>query len=456
MIHPRSAARDPSRRSRRAPREIDPIYRINVRAIVRFLRTQPPSFWLLNFYFFIEYVRPQQVWTSLDVLPWGVASLGLTTIAVLAEGRTPRFRTKAGLALLAYSVVLVLSSVTAINPAASYAGWQLYFSWVLVYFLVTSTITTERRLLVFTVAFLLYSFKMSQHGFRSWVSNGFGFSDWGVTGGHAWFANSGELGIQMCIFLPLSVEFILALRQDWSRLTRWFFYLMPITAVGTIVASSSRGALLGAAAVGLWWVLRSKHRIRSLVAVAALAALTWVVVPEEQKARFSTAGEDETSVSRLVRWEAGIQMAQEYPVLGIGYNNWLTFYGPLSHNIFIEALSEMGYTGLFAFLALIGATFHVNFRTRRLMRSVPGSSRLLTHMAHGLDGALIGFLVSGFFVTVLYYPFFWINLAMSTAVHLTAQREQARVAHGRATGAIRPVVRLPGGRRPRAGLSATR
>ena len=39
------------------------------------------------------------------------------------------------------------------------------------------------------------------------------------------------------------------------------------------------------------------------------------------------------------------------------------------------------------------------------------------YMAHGLDGALVGFIVSGLFVTVLYYPYFWINFAMTVALN---------------------------------------
>jgi hypothetical protein len=47
-------------------------------------------------------------------------------------------------------------------------------------------------------------------------------------------------------------------------------------------------------------------------------------------------------------------------------------------------------------------------------------------MAKAFDGALIGFLVGGYFVTVLYYPFFWINLAMTVALHNSTLRELQR------------------------------
>ena len=407
-----------------------PVFRSRPRAIWRFLKTQPASFWLVNFYMFIEYVRPQQVWPAIDVIPWGLAALFLALAAVVLEGRLlKRPTTGADPLLIVFSVIVVLSSFLAVYPDTAIQGWEVYLAWVLVYVLVTSTVTTEKRFFVFLLAFLLYSFKMSQHGFRSWVGNGFGFTDWGVTGAPGWFHNSGEFGIQMCIFLPLSVEFILALRRRWSRLTRWFFYLFPITAVGGMIASSSRGALVGGAGVGLWWVLRSKQRVRALLAIAVIAVLTWTLVPPEQKARFETMGEDGTSTARLDRWEDGIRIAKEYPVFGIGYNNWERYYrGRLSHNIFIEAAAELGFSGLFAFVALIVATFVINARTRRLLRRVPTSTPFMRHMAYGLDGALIGYMVSGFFVTVLFYPYFWVNLAMTVSLHVAARNARRSAA----------------------------
>ncbi len=403
------------------------LFRVNVRSIWRYLLTQPASFWLINFYLFIEYVRPQQVWPALDVLPWGQTTLILATIVLLFEGKLPRLHTIAGPLLLAFSVIVLLSAITAYSPAASYAQFQLYYSWVLIYLLITNIINTEKRFFVLMLAFLLYSFKMSQHGFQGWVLSGGSFVSWGATGAPGWFQNSGEFGIQMCVFLPLVVEFILALRPHWGRWTRLFFYFLPFTAIISIVASSSRGALVGAGVVGMWWVARSKHRVRGLTAIVLLAAVTWAIVPPEQKARFNAAGEDKTSVARLDRWKDGVEIANEYPVLGIGYNNWGTYFdGHLPHNIFIQAWAELGYTGLLGFLALIAATFWVNFDTRRLLGSVPTYTSFMRHMAYGLDGALIGYMASGFFVTVLYYPFFWINLAMTVSLHAAVSGHRRR------------------------------
>src|SRR5690606_5515781 len=106
-----------------------------------------------------------------------------------------------------------------------------------------------------------------------------------------------------------------------------------------------------------------------------------------------------------------------------------TYYNPvaeLPHNIFIEAGAELGYMGLLAFLALIGGTFVTNARSRRLARHAGEWGPFLRSTAYGLDAALVGYLVAGFFVTVLYYPFFWMNLSFTAATYLTAMRAAAR------------------------------
>lgn len=432
----------------------DALWRAHPRAVWAFLKREPASFWFLNLYMFIEYVRPQQVYRSIDVLPWGLTFLVLALVTAAMEGKLARFPTPISALIGFYTLALVASSFTAYSTEASFAKFSVYLNWMLVFVLITNVVTTERRFFVFMLAFLLYSFKMSQHGARSWIETGFGFRDWGATGGPGWFHNSGEFGIQMCIFFPLALGFVVALWKRWGRWQRLFFLAFPVTAVMSMIASSSRGALVGGALTLVWMVARTRHRFRVLVPAALLVALVVAVVPPEQKARFQSAGEDETSTTRLEYWRHGLEIAAEHPVLGVGYGNWLPYYrsyynptGQLPHNVFIEAVSEMGYTGLLAFVLLIGATFVVNHRTRRVLKALPGDHGFITQMAHGLDGALVGFLGSGFFVTVLYYPFFWINLAMTAALHVCAVNRAREIRAGGAAEGIpaRPAAaRRPG------------
>ena len=424
------------------------LYRLIPGQIWRFLKTQSASFWFLCIYMFFEYVRPQQLFPVIDVLPWAQMTLiGALVSHFVFEGGGLTTRSPANLMLAVFALLVLASTVAAYMPGEALANYDAFFGWVLVYILITNIVTSERRFVVFTLAFLLYNVQMSYGAMKQWAGFGFGFRSWGVTGGAGWFNNSGDFGIAMCIFVPVSLHFALALR---NQVARWKFLLLlgfPVSALLGIIASSSRGALLGMAAVGFWFLVSNKrYRARALVATVVLAGMVYLILPAEQKERFANAGTDETSRLRLTYWRHGMQITNEHPLLGVGYYNWLPYYrrnynpnGQQPHNIFVQVGAELGYPGLLVFLGLAATTLVINRRTRKLTAGKP-SMRLMHMMSHGFDGGLIGYLAAGFFVSVFWYPLFWVNLAMAVALHEVARREaNARVvvsAPGRGTAAV--------------------
>ena len=395
------------------------------RAIWAFLRRQPPSYLLVLVYLLFEYVRPQVIYDWLTGPPYVQIVMILCIFAFLLERRRLRLGVMESL-LAVFSGVVLASAVGAFYPETAYDRLSLYFTWVVIYLMIANAVDTEERFLLFVFTFILYSLKMSFFGTRSWAMAGFVFREWGASGAPGFFRNSGEFGIQMCIFLPIIVAFIQALGPKWPRWKRVVAWVAAFTAVTGIVASSSRGAFIGLAAVALWMAIRSGKKIRAFLAVVAIAAIVYAITPDEQMQRLEVMGEDPTSISRTTYWKNGLEMMNDNPILGIGYYNWVpyhaAYYGTPAypHNIFIQAGAELGYVGLFAFLALMGATFVLNHKTRRLAKQRGEEGRFMLMMAHGLDGAMVGFIASGFFVTVLYYPFFWINLAMTVALHNAA------------------------------------
>jgi O-antigen ligase len=425
-------------------------YALRFADVWSFIKAQPASFWFLNLWFFFEYVRPQQIYKEIDVIPFAWTSIWLAVGFFIIEGFKLRRWYPADTMLALFSVMLLVSMIASEFPEASSKWLSLFFSWVLLYGLITNIVKTEKRFLIFMLAFLIFSTKMSQHGFRTWALRGGSFASYGASGAPGWFQNSGEFGIQMCIFFPLSVYFIQALRPYWSKKKFYAFLFMPLSAGISIVASSSRGAVLGLVPVVLWMMAKSRKRVKAFALTAVVAAVLWVLIPAEQKQRFSEMGQDQTSQSRLAFWERGLDMMQNRPLTGIGYKNWLPYsyahYPPfidensgdpmwqLPHNIFIEVGSELGYPGLLLFIGLIGMTLYTNHRTRKIARQQPGGGAFVIAMSHGLDAALMGYLVGGFFVTVFYYPFFWINYAMTIALHNIVVSSAVPVARPSAAG----------------------
>jgi O-antigen ligase len=329
---------------------------------------------------------------------------------------------------LAYGLIVILSATFAYDRAVAFANLDAFYPWVIVYFAFIGCVTTPTRFFLIISIFLLCNFKMIQHGFLSWAGGGFSFNMDGVVGAPGWFHNSGEFGIQLCLIIPLLAEFIAAVRPHCGRVARWFLYTMLVMALGSIIATSSRGAYLGLAAAAAYWLVQSgRLRLRYLVMVAVVGTAIWVATPEQLVKRFESAGEDRTSVHRLDRWQKGIETIKAFPLLGVGHKNWEVYfydrldYGepgtPMVHNMFIESGTEHGLLGLAALASLIFAMFKINSNSAELARA--RSDDFSRRMATGLSAGLVGLIVSGSFVTVLYYPFIWIQAAMTAALNIS-------------------------------------
>ena len=424
----------PPRRAPRAP-QVRPgptgperplaLYALSPGLVWAYLKRQTSSFWFLSGYLFFEYVRPQQIYTGIAGPPYSKICIGFAVVAFLMEGRRIRWGF-VETCLAIFSFVVLASSMNAVYPAVSLAHSADYFNWVIIYFLIANIVDSEGRFIVFVLLYMVWNFKMSLSATKSWAAFGFHFRSWGVAGAPGYFENSGEFGIEMVVFLAALIGWITGLRAHWSnwKLFGWLF--VAFTAALSIVASSSRGAMLACVAVVLSPLLRARKKGRALVLAAALLGVGYQLVPAESKARFDAAGTDETSVQRKIYWAQAIMIMKQYPALGIGFKNWMPFHSAtfdgrhqVVHNIFLEAGAELGFAGLSSFLLLIGGTFAINRRTRKLLDGRSGS-RFMFEMAYSFDVALWGYMVAGFFVTVLYYPFFWINLAFSAALHHAA------------------------------------
>lgn len=412
------------------------LYSIRISHLFRVIREEGVPFILICTYLFFEYVRPQSVYPSIDVLPWVVVVLILVVITAFFSNEFGNSEPNVlNLFMVLYGIVVLLSSIFSYYPNESFYRLRAFFDWFVIYFLIVQLVNNERRFFIFFLSFLMFSLKMSQHGFRSWIERGFAFADWGVTGGPGWFHNSGEVGIQMCIYVPLAVAFILGVKLYASKKWLVFFFLMPVTGIGTVIASSSRGALLGLAVSGAWSILR-----RPKIFIFGGLILTVVIfivihfIPPEFKLRVKDSGEDRTSLHRIERWRNGVEALNEHPVFGVGFAIWDIYYpahynpeitgSHLVHNIFIQCGSELGYTGLLIFITMVFACFFTTIKVRKLCQF--SKDKFFHTISYGFDAALIGFLVSGSFVTVLYYPFFWIHCAMTVCLQTVVLKKIRR------------------------------
>ena len=415
------------KKSKETEVSLEDLYAVKIKSIWQAVKQEHISFWALTIYFFFDYVRPQNIYPVIDVVPWGQLSLLVALFAALSDRSVKWVSNVENKYLVFFFIIVLLSSVFAFKPSVSWEAKTEIINWILVYFLVINILNTEKRFYIFLLGYMLFSFKMSQHGFFSWAGRGFSFTNWGLIGAGGYFQNSGEYAIQMLIFGSMSAAFVLALKEKWGRYKKWFFYFMPFTAVMVVLGASSRGAQLALLVIGLLLMVRVKAGFKIFVTLIILMALAYFLLPEEQIQRLSNMGDDKNSLTRLAYWAYGWEVIKDHPIFGVGYNNWLSYayyavpegiaYGriQLPHNIYIEIATESGLLGFIGFLLLIVYAFSINGKTRKMASQL--ENKLYYNLTYGFSMGLVGYLVAGTFVTVFYYPFFWVQIALIVALH---------------------------------------
>jgi putative inorganic carbon (hco3(-)) transporter len=383
-------------------------------------------------YLIVEYMRPQSMYAALENLPVGqVAVIGLL-VAFMIEGRQLANRNRQNVLIMAYTCWFLISSLFAIEPGIALETFVDFTKVVLVYFLLINVINDKQRLYTFLIVFLVLNLKWAQYAVRVWVGKGFytstrGLHEGGGTG-IGFFGNSNDFGVALNVALGITFYMLLSDRRlifNFFKM-RWLHAFSAAIFPLAVIATSSRGAAVGLGAVllGIWAKSRKKILALGLVIMTALALIA--LIPDDNWQRFEVMGEEEdrTSQSRLDLWRAGMEMANDRPLTGVGPNNFIIanrrYYNAdlnqVQHNVFVQAASELGYPGLAILLLIIWFHFRNNIGTRALLHKKRIDDPFLSGLSHGLDISMIGFMVNGFFITVLYYPFFWTILILSTAL----------------------------------------
>src|SRR5205814_8017929 len=81
-----------------------------------------------------------------------------------------------------------------------------------------------------------------------------------------------------------------------------------------------------------------------------------------------------------------------------------------AHSLYFTLLPELGLVGAFMF-------FRMLYWIRRDLAAIRGSNMAPTilPLAYAMEASLVGFLVSGAFISTLYYPNFWVTMEIGRA-----------------------------------------
>jgi O-antigen ligase len=211
--------------------------------------------------------------------------------------------------------------------------------------------------------------------------------------------------------LPL-VGYLIYSERKWRVLWVACFVLI----VTTLLATLSRGAFVGVAALAVWAVATRRVPLRGLAAgalvVAAILAVAfsqWRPLIDEHlllKDKVSSANVG----TRKALWSAAVRMTGDHPVLGVGPNGFrlksaeylrddpLGIQNPVVHNSFLEIMAESGVPALIIFLIYVIGTWQMLLRAYRENKRRGDETGV--RLATAAQASLVAAIVSANFLSV--------------------------------------------------------
>jgi O-antigen ligase len=167
-----------------------------------------------------------------------------------------------------------------------------------------------------------------------------------------------------------------------------------------LILTGSRSGMLGLAAIALqvWWKSRQKIMLTATVVVAVILVLPYLDANLTDRYRSifdSNTKNATTSHDRMEGLRMNLNVAMRRPLFGYGLGtskeaNWN--YGATdlpAHNLYLEALQEVGIFGTVLFIAVVGSVVMGLRRLAHALRSATSPPPLLVHLVPGLQ-VLIG------------------------------------------------------------------
>ena len=391
------------------------------------------AFIIIAIYYFFEYVRPHDAFIgALAYLKIPMISSIILFIYILKSDKSV-LKDKLVLLVLLFVAEIAVSVVFARNSHYVLMAFRGMALMIIVSFAMPIAIQTSKKFIAFIKFWIfinvLLAVHVATHGGRG-------------PGGFTWDENDAALTLVMAI--PLSVAVMFFKQNTKNR--KLIFMIAALVCVVAVVASMSRGGFLGLASIPCaYWIL-SKDKMKNIgkfiLLVVVLSYPVYQLVPEDYRSEIVsiTDTEDSTRNTRLEFWGLAWDMFLDNPVIGVGARNYpwnvATYQmmrpdfsvdgkllgGREVHSLYFALIAELGLVGTVLYVLII-----INLVKKILFVMRLGENEEVFHdfglIAKGLLISLFSFLISGGFISVLYYPPFWYLVGIVMTLHLIVQKE---------------------------------
>lgn len=378
-------------------------------------------------YVVIEYIRPQESLAILGMIRPAMIALIVLGIFSLSRIGSDVYKDTSIRLFIAFVLLSWFSLVHAVNTFWAFQGALSLTMYLLAAVIPMCLIVRDpdslRKFLVFWVGIHCY---LTAYGFLHAGKGPGGF-----------IGDENDLALVLNMALPY--PYYLASSRSLTPRMRVAMVAAAVFIAAGVITTMSRGGFVGLAATMVMIILLSKKKLRNAFLVCMAALITYAAVPAQYKAEVSSIRDkgDSTRQQRIFQWKVGWDMFLDNPVIGVGTQNYpwrvveyeaaraesnpkgRSYAGRAAHSLYFTLLPEYGMVGV---LIVVSILWQLARKLRRVMKAgapVHDPSRAQNigdAAARATLVSLVAFLVTGTFISVLYYPPMWYAIGLTYCI----------------------------------------
>jgi probable O-glycosylation ligase (exosortase A-associated) len=384
-------------------------------------------------WYWLGLMNPHRLtWDFAYAMPFAAWIGGATLVGmVFARDRKPVLWTRETILMVLLFGYFSFTTLFAWAPSHAWPELEKVGKIFLMTILMTTLIYGERRItaMLYTIAISIGFYGLKGALF---VINTGGAGQ--VKGPEGSFIDGNTfIGLALNMVMPLIL--VLA-REEKRRWLRILLYTMFACSIVSVIFTTSRGAYLGLGAIIPLMFLRARSKWLALVVlVPALIGAQFLPDRIFHRAELIENYQHESSANqRLQSWTVAWGVALDYPLTGGGFefeytndvDRWLAYgnqkydwaikTSTAAHSIYFQILGQHGFIAFGMFVTLLLGSL---IRLQKISKAAiarPGTA-WITPYARALQIALVGYMVSGAFLSSAYFDLAWLFYALTAIFH---------------------------------------
>jgi probable O-glycosylation ligase (exosortase A-associated) len=392
----------------------------------------------LYLYSWLSYMNPHRLaWGFASTMPFAYIVAVSTLLGVLFSKEPKRMPWTREMTVLALLILwMVMTTFFAFFSNLAWNQLEEVLKIQLMIFLTPLVINNRQRLhgLVWIIVLSLGFYGVKGGIFT--ILKGGAYRVQGPEG--SFIAGNNEIALALLMIVPLIRYLQLQEKRKWLHLgLGGAMILTTLAAIG----SQSRGALVGAAAMGTIFWFKSRNKFFSAIMIVVAVGLVAAIMPQEWYDRMSTIKTPEQDLSaqgRINAWWTAWNVVKDRPLTGGGFQMFqapiFEIYAPDPdnvhdvHSVYFEMLGEHGFIGLGLWLLLACLTWFTGSWVIRNAKRDP-EKRWAADLAAMGQVSMIGYLAAGAFLGLAYFDLYYhIIMIIVLAKVISLKEEKEKIA----------------------------